>query len=164
MPEVDVDRVHWQPVDRRAVRRIVKKLVLVVLPVTAAVAAVLTFAPIPVHGLHSLWLPAVVLPAAWWIARRRVRNTEWALTDAAIFYRSGWPGRNTSVVRFVNMQTVSTKQSPFDRRYGMAALAVDTAGAGTVGHRVRIPYLDERVAGETLRRLHDECRATEFRW
>ena len=68
------------------------------------------------------------------------------------------------MVRFVNMQTVSMKQSPFDRRAGMAAVAVDTAGAGSIGHRVQIPYLDARVAAETLRRLYAESCATEFRW
>ena len=93
-----------------------------------------------------------------------MRNTGWALTDDAIFFRSGWPGRNTSAVRFVNIQTVSMKQSPFDRRYGMAAVSVDTAGAGSVGHRVQIPYLDARVAEETLHRLYAEGCATEFRW
>jgi putative membrane protein len=128
------------------------------------VGTLLTFAPIPLHGLHSLWLPGVLLPLAWLIARRWVRNAGWALTDDAIFFRSGWPGLNTSVVRFVNMQTVSLKQSPFDRRNRMAAVTVDTAGAGTLGHRIAIPYLDERVAAETLRRLYLESCATEFRW
>jgi putative membrane protein len=164
MPEVDLEAVDWQPIDARAVRRIVKRFTMVVVPVTLAVTAVLTFAPIPVHGLHGLWLPAVVLPSAWLIARRWVRNAGWALTDDAIFFRSGWPGRHTSVVRFVNVQTVSLKQSPFDRRYGMATVAVDTAGAGSIGHRVAIPFLDARVAAETLRRLYAESCATEFRW
>jgi len=164
MPEVDLETLDWRPIHARAVRRIVRRVAKIVLPIGLAVAAVLTFAPIPVHGLHGLWLPAVVLPAAWLIARRWVRNAGWALTDKAIFFRSGWPGRHTSVVRFANMQTVSLKQSPFDRRYGMAALAVDTAGAGNLGHRIQIPYLDADVAAKTLRRLYDETCATEFRW
>lgn len=68
------------------------------------------------------------------------------------------------MVRFAHMQTVSLRESPFDRRYGMAAVAVDTAGAGSTGHRVEVPYLDARVAAETLRRLYAEGCATEFRW
>lgn len=164
MPEVDLEAVDWRPIEARAVRRIVKRFALVVVPVTLVVTAVMTFAPIPVHGLHGLWLLGIVLPAVWLIARRWVRSAGWAMTDDAIFFRSGWPGRHTSVVRFVNMQTVSLKQSPFDRRAGMATVAVDTAGAGSIGHRVAIPYLDAGVAAETLRRLYAESCATEFRW
>ena len=92
-----------------------------------------------------------------------VRCTGYALTDRAIFYRSGWISRQISAVRFVNMQTVSLSQSPFDRRRPMATVAVDTAGAGGMGHRIRIPFLDVDVAQAILRRLYDETRATEFR-
>ena len=76
----------------------------------------------------------------------------------------GWPGRQTSVVRFVNMQTVSMRQSPFDRRRRMASVAVDTAGAGSIGHRIQIPFLDVDIAESILFRLYDETCATEFRW
>jgi len=164
MPEVDLEAVDWRPIEARAVGRIVRRVLLVVVPVTLVLTAVLTFAPIPVHGLHGLWLPGVVLPSAWLITRRWVRNAGWALTDEAIFFRSGWPGHQTSVVRFVNVQTASMRQSPFDRRSGMATLTVDTAGAGTIGHRVQIPYLDAGVAAQTLHRLYAECRATDFCW
>jgi putative membrane protein len=164
MPEIDLEAVDWKPIEARAVRRIVRRTAMVVVPITLVVIAALTFAPIPLHGLHGLWLPGIGLPLAWLIARSWVRNAGWALTDDAIFYRSGWPGRSTSVVRFVNLQTVAMKQSPFDRRSGMATVTVDTAGAGNIGHRVAIPYLDAGVAAEMLRRLYDECRATEFRW
>lgn len=164
MPEVDLEAVDWQAIEPRAARRIVNRFALVVVPVTLVVMAVMTFAPIPVHGLHGLWLAGVGLPAVWLIARRWVRTAGWAMTDHAIFFRSGWPGRHTSVVRFVTMQTVSLKQSPFDRRAGMATVAVDTAGAGSTGHRIEIPYLDAEVAVETARRLHAESCGTEFRW
>ena len=164
MPEIDLDAVPWKPIQGGAVRRIVFRSALAMVPVAAAVMAVLAFAPSPVHALHGLWVPAVGLPAAWLIARRWVRNAGWALTDDAIYFRSGWPGRNTSVVRLGSVQTASMKTSPFDRRSGMATLAVDTAGAGTVGHRIQIPYLDATVAAVTLRRLYTAGCATEFRW
>lgn len=105
-----------------------------------------------------------MLPLVWLIARRWVRSAGWALTDHAILFRSGWPGRSTSLVRFGNMQSVSLRQSPFDRRHRMATLAVDTAGASSTGHRIRIPYLDETVALKTLHLLYTEGCATEFSW
>jgi putative membrane protein len=163
MPEIDLDAVEWQPIQARAVRRIVRRVGIVVVPLTVFVMAGLSLSPIPVHGLHALWIPASALPGSWLIARRWVRSAGWALTDHAILFRSGWPGRSTSLVRFVNVQTASLKQSPFDRRSGMATLAVDTAGAG-MGHKVEIPFLDAAIAARTLGRLYAEGCATEFRW
>ena len=72
--------------------------------------------------------------------------------------------RRISVVRFVNMQTVSMHQTPFDVRKRMASVAVDTAGAGGAGHRIRIPFLDVDIAVSILQRLYAETRSTEFRW
>jgi putative membrane protein len=164
MPEIDLDTVDWRPIEARAVRRIVRRFAVIVLPVSLVLTVALTFAPIPGRGLHGLWLPGVVLPLVWLIARRWVRSAGWALTDHAILFRSGWPGRSTSLVRFGNMQSVSLRQSPFDRRHRMATLAVDTAGASSTGHRIRIPYLDETVASKTLHLLYTEGCATEFSW
>jgi len=101
---------------------------------------------------------------AWLITRRWVRHVGYALTERVIYFRSGWLSRRVSVVRFVNMQTVSMHQSPFDHRKRMASVAVDTAGAGGTGHRIRIPFLDVGVADSILQRLYAETRSTEFRW
>ncbi len=164
LPEVDIDTVEWKPIEARAVRRIVNRVVIAVTPFTIGLAAVLTFSPIPLSGWHALWLPSVALTTAWLITRRWVRRAGYALTECAIYFRSGWLSRQISVVRFVNMQTVSMHQSPFDHRKRMASVAVDTAGAGGTGHRIRIPFLDVDVAESILHRLYVETRSTEFRW
>jgi len=164
LPEVDIDAVEWKPIEARAVRRIVNRVAIAVTPVTIVLAAVLTFSPIPLSGLHALWLPSVALTTAWAITRHWVRRAGYALTDRAIYFRSGWLSRQISVVRFVNMQTVSMLQTPFDHRKRMASVAVDTAGAGTMGHRILIPFLDVDVAESILHRLYVETRSTEFRW
>ena len=164
LPEVDIEAVVWRPIEARAARRIVKRVAIVVTPITIVLAAVLTFSPISLSGWHALWLPSVALALAWPIARRWVRHAGYALTELAIYFRSGWLSRQVSAVRFVNMQTVSMHQSPFDRRKRMASVAVDTAGAGGTGHRIRIPFLDVDVAGSILQRLYAETRSTEFRW
>ena len=106
----------------------------------------------------------MVLTTAWLASRQWVRRAGYELTNRAILFRSGWIGRQISAVRFVNMQAVSMTQSPFDHRKRMASVAVDTAGAGSMGHRIHIPCLDVEVAEGILRRLYNETRATEFRW
>ena len=164
LPEVDIESVEWQPIEARAAWRIIKRVAIVIAPITIVLAAVLTFSPIPLSGWHALWLPSIALTIAWLITRRWVRHAGYALTERAIYFRSGWLSRRVSVVRFVNMQTVSMHQSPFDLRKRMASVAVDTAGAGGNGHRIRIPFLDVDIAGSILQRLYAETRSTEFRW
>ena len=164
LPEVDIEGVEWKPIEARAVQRIINRIAIAVTPVTIGMAALFALTPIPLSGWHALWLPPVVLTTAWLASRQWVRRAGYALTDRAILFRSGWIGRQISAVRFVNMQTVSMTQSPFDHRKRMASVAVDTAGAGSMGHRIHIPFLDVEVAEGILRRLYDETRATEFRW
>jgi len=164
LPEIDIAGVEWKPIEARAARRIFNRVAFAIALPTIGLAALFTFAPIPWSGWHALWLPAVALTIAWFGSRGWVRRAGYALTERAIYFRSGWLGRTVSAVRFVNMQTVWLSQSPFDRRKRMASVAVDTAGAGAMGHRINIPFLDVDVAETILRRLYDETRATEFRW
>jgi len=164
MPRIDIDAVQWTPIDSRAVRRMTKKaLAFVGLP-TAAIMLAFAFTPVPLSPWHGLWLPLVLLPPAYLGIRAWVRNAAWALTDDAVFFRSGWLEHKVSFVRFDKMQTVRMSESPFDRRHRMASVAVDTAGAGSMGHRVDIPYLDAEVARGIFTRLYAETVATEFRW
>ena len=156
LPEIDLAEIEWEPLAARARRRIIKRSVLAV--------AVLTAAPSPLIGLHALWLPAVGLPLAVAYAYGFIRHAGYALTDRAVFFRSGWLSRKVSVVRFNKMQTVELTESPFDRRNRMTSVAVDTAGAGSVGHRIDIPYLDKDVAEGIARRLYAEASHTEYRW
>ena len=44
------------------------------------------------------------------------------------------------------IQAIRLTRSPFDRRYRMSELEVDPAGGGLGKRRVRLPYLDRRVA------------------
>jgi putative membrane protein len=53
------------------------------------------------------------------------------------------------------LQALELRQSPFDRRLGMATLHFDTAGADGNEPALAIPYLPV----ETARRLYDELSA-----
>jgi putative membrane protein len=44
------------------------------------------------------------------------------------------------------IQTVRLSESPFDRRWKMATLAIDTAAAGPAEHRILVKYLDANFA------------------
>jgi len=164
MPEIDIAAVVWKPIEYRAVRRIMKKATLAVLLMTLSLVPVMTFGSLRMNGLHALWFPLILLPAIYLAVRKWVRFAGYALTDDAVLFRSGWLTHRVSVVRFNKMQTVSMSESPFDRWHQMASVAVDTAGAGKIGHRIDIPYLDINVAKAMLNRLYAECSATEFRW
>jgi putative membrane protein len=164
MPDVDLAAVSWQPIAGRARARLVKKGVIAAALLTGGVMALLSLTSVAGSGWQALWLPAALLPLTWFGVTGWVRNAGWAVTDSAVFFRSGWLGRQTSVVRLDKMQTVALKQSPFDRRHRMASVAVDTAGAGQIGHRIDIPYLDLEVAQNVFDRLYAHARATEFSW
>ena len=59
---------------------------------------------------------------------------------------------------------VRVRTSPLDRWHGMAALHVDTAGAGKVGHKIAIEYLEAEDAEAIRDRLYQEASRTEYRW
>ena len=130
---------------------------LIVGTIVVAVAVI----PLGPWALTAL-LPVAVLAVA--NAGLYVRHTRYGLTGRAVFYRSGWLRRRTSVVRISKIQALTLKRSPFDRRARMASLCVDTAGAGKIGHPVEINYLGVETARRIHDRLYDEAGRTAFQW
>lgn len=156
LPEVDLTAVDWQPIEAGARRRILRRGLLIAVILTASTVWWLRF-----------WSAAVfvgIATLAWLHASLWVRHAGYALTEWGVLNRSGWLFRNTSLVRFDKVQSVLWSQSPFDRRYRMASLAVDTAGSAGIGHGVAIDYLDERVAAGIQQRLYRKAGTTAFRW
>ena len=155
--EIDVDETSWNSVAPGARRRILRRS----LVVTVLAAGIV--------GAAGEWWWALVLglPGALWSwlhAGLYVKYAGWSVGGACAAYRSGWWQRQASFVLFSKMQAVSLHASPFDRRNRMATLAVDTAGAGRVGHSVDIRYLPEDEARTTCEWLGAEAGRTEFRW
>jgi putative membrane protein len=162
LPGLDLAAVEWRPVDPRAERRM-RRARLAVAAVLGAAAALAVGAA----GGSPWWGLAVFAPLALlgiWIARRRSRLLAWAVTPDAVLYRSGGLWRHLTVARSSKVQAVGLVEGPFDRRWGMATLALDTAGASMTSHRLHVPYL----ARATARDLFDLCErraaATAFRW
>jgi putative membrane protein len=155
-PELDAGVLEWRPLSPRAFRRAVKPPLVVTAVLSLAVA-----------WAAGAWALAVLVPGAAWsvlLARRWVRGAGYAVADGAVAFRSGWLLRRTTMARFAKVQVVSLVESPFDRRAGMAAVHVDTAGASVASHRVQVPYLDAAVAQSLFRHVAARAAGTAFRW
>jgi putative membrane protein len=155
-PEVDLEAIDWQRVDPRARRRILRRALLIIL-----------LAALPLSWLMGAWVLvplAVVVPLGVLNAVQQARTMGYARLEGVVAYRSGWIWRNWSIVRLSKIQAVALNESPFDRRYRMAQLRVDTASARTLSHRVRIPYLDGSVARCLFQDLAAQAAHTTFRW
>jgi putative membrane protein len=156
LPGVDLDGVEWRRLSDRARRRWFKRWLFLVVPATVVPAVAWT--------PWCLVALAVLVPFAWFDARMQVRHLGWAVDGEAVFFASGWWTRQTSTTRVSKIQALGLDSSPFDRRAGMASLRVDTAGAGRLGHRIDVPFLDGQVATELLDRLAVAAGHTTFRW
>lgn len=156
LPGIDLDAVEWRPLAPRTFRRFMRR---------ATIWSLLLAAPAVVYWKLA-GLVALPLLVGFFVLRARlyVRYTAWALTSEAVVFRSGWWTRRLSAVKFPKIQALEFRQSWFDRRYGMAAVSVDTAGAGRTGHRIDVRYLEADAARDLLARLESEAAATDFRW
>jgi uncharacterized membrane protein YdbT with pleckstrin-like domain len=156
LPELDLSAVDWQrPAPDAFVREVRRRLIL-----SALVAAAAAY----VWQWRALVLFAVL--AAWAVlaASRTVAHLGWAVVDGAVLFKSGWLVRHLTIARFTRVQSVELWQSPFDRRWSMARVGVDTAGAGAGSHRVHIPYLPLGVAGRLHADLSAAAARTAFHW
>ena len=154
MPVCDPDEFEWQRVHPRAFRRAVKPMLLL-----SGVPSVLMLILVN----WRLWpLTVIAIAVTVVITWKQVQHFGWALASDTVAMRTGWLWRRVSIAPLARIQTVSTSESPFDRRAGMAAVSVDTAGSPLL--RVRIPYLARDVAHELSARLSAAAAQTAFRW
>jgi len=155
LPEVRLNEVEWMPADPRAGQRRVRLAVYFALVMGA------------VTGFWLAWYWAAAVTAvfcAWGVigARQYVRNLGWARTEQAIYFRSGWLWKAVTIVPVPKVQAVQLQESPFDRRWQMASVAVDTAGAGA--HAIDVPYLSRAVAEQLRTAVAAQAAATTYRW
>jgi putative membrane protein len=155
LPWLRWDELDWQPLHPRAWRRLSFWPALLTLIVTAGAAVRV--------GLPALAL-LVLLPLWLWRARLVAARAHWAVTDKALFWRSGWLDRKLSFAEIAKLQGLRLLQSPFDRRHGMASLVADTAGASPMGHRLELHYLPEAAARALYERLGAQLAHSTLRW
>lgn len=155
LPDVRLNAVDWMPADPRAGQRRVRLAIYFALVMGA------------VTGVWLAWYWAAAVTAAlcaWGVvgATQYVRNLGWARTEHAIYFRSGWLWKAVTIVPVPKVQAVELHESPFDRRWRMASVAVDTAGAGA--HAIDVPYLSRAVAEKLRTAVAAQAAATTYRW
>lgn len=154
MPGVDASAVTWQLPHPRAFRRAFVRF---------STTAVLLSCWLT-YLMGRRWLVLVPLLVAWGAlnARLYIRHLRWGTAGDAVFFKSGWLWRQTTIVRLARVQAASLHESPFDRRLGMATVLVDTFGASRSPHVVHIPYVPRATAAELVTFLHRHAAATTF--
>ena len=93
----------------------------------------------------GLW-PFALVPLVYLASVLSYRNLGYALGERFLRTRRGWIGHSIHVVPIRNVQAVVVRQTPFDRRLGLATVAVDTAGQAFTGGGPSIPSLPLREA------------------
>ena len=126
-------------------------------PLVATAALTWYFGPVGLWML--LWLP-------WsaFVARRHARFAGWAINGRIVVVRSGWVSRRWRFAELDKLQALRLSQGPLDRRWGMATLWLDTAGASPSGTPLAIRYLREADARALLDALARTLARRKLRW
>ena len=141
----DLEALDWQGVHPRTFYRLVRMRL-----VFAALAGAASYGLL--HGWAiavGLAIAAALVLDAWVTAR----FTAFAWSGDTLCFRSGMATRHVTLVRTGRIQVVTLERSPFDRRWAMAGVRVDTAGAAGRGHHVHIRCLAADVAEGLYARL-----------
>lgn len=133
-----LDELDWKPLSPQAEKRAMRVAAILSLGV-----ALLSLGAIRPWGFL---LGLVVFVPMAYLAIRSSRAMRYARTEEGVVYRSGLLTKKMSMTFFDRIQTVRFAQSPFDRRWKMAELSVDTAAAGPATHTIKIPYLADDFA------------------
>jgi putative membrane protein len=156
LPELDVAAVDWHPPAEGALTRELRRRLIVSAIVSALAALAIGWYALSLFGLFVAWHSLAAV--------RTIGHLGWAVVDGAVLLRSGWLTRHVTIARFTRIQSVELFESPFDRRWTMARVSVDTAGAGSASHRVDIPYMTRPAAAALHQSLSAEAARTAFHW
>jgi putative membrane protein len=115
-------------------------------------------------GGWALLAVALGVPAALLHARMQVRNMGHGIAGDVFLFRSGWIWRHVTLAPLGKVQAAALVETPFDRRHGMAALVVDTAGARGAPHRLAVPWLDRAAAAALASAIAAKAAESTLRW
>ena len=156
LPHAQWPRAQWMPLPASAWWRLF-------LP-TAALVPLIAAALCIYFGngwgvLLLLWLP-------WsaYASRRHAARAGYSVDDAMIAVCGGWWSRYWRFAEIDKLQSLALRQSPLDRRFGMATLSLDTAGAGAMTPPLRVRYLPEAEARALYARLGADIARRPLDW
>ena len=165
----DLNQLDWQGLAPKARARLLRLAIIQSL-LFIFIGGCLAFCQVYfMHAKIQFWslsigLPFLFAPILVFHAIKKSRSKRYARTESGVVYQSGIWTRKTSVTFFEKIQSLSVSQSPFDRRWKMATLAIDTAAAGPADHLIEIPYLDARFAEQEFDALNQKSATNEPRY
>lgn len=146
---------EWHPLHPRAWQRL---LVADVLFGLAMLAAAIWF-----FGTWGL-LTLLWMPWAWLVARRHAARAGYTIDDSLVAVREGWWSRHWRFAELDKIQAAELHRSPLDKRFGMASVWLDTAGANAMSPALRVRYLPLDEARALFSRIEREVARRPLRW
>jgi putative membrane protein len=98
------------------------------------------------YPMYALVVTAIMIPLLFLRAKVWAANAAFAHTENLIAVREGWLSREWRFAEITKLQGMSLREGIVDRRFGMASLYLDTAGAQPIASSFRIPYLPREQA------------------
>lgn len=141
-----------ESISRRSVQKVVQMSILPTLILAATAYAIWN---LQVAIIAAVTLPLLVLLIGWW----RYRVYGYRDLESMFVVRSGLYRRKLAVVPCHKVQSVSTSQTPIQRRLGLGTVHVTTAGVG-FGSNTSLPDIPMSRAAELADKLWK--RSTEL--
>ena len=102
--------------------------------------------PIVLGTVAAAWFDTMglavagLLVPAWFFARAQYRARAWARPEGYAIVRNGVLTRTNAVIPEHKIQTLHMRETPFQRRWALATLMIDTAGGGNAARAVDLHH------------------------
>ena len=101
-------------------------------------------------------LALAAYPLLYWQSKLWAKHAGYSHANGLIAVREGWIGKHWRFAQTHKLQAIYLRQSPFDRRNGMATVFCDTVNAGSFEPPLAVRYLPYAEAVELHRQLSAE--------
>ena len=152
---IDWQDIQWQPVAPQGKRRMFKKTLLVLL---------ITMIPVAYFFGWKALLLLLLVPYLGWYSGRYIKAAAYTHNKQLVGNRLGVFFHHLQFVNINKIQNIIWQQSPFDYRYGMARLKVDTAGSNIMSQPVQMFYVYDVDIQPIYRSLTKQVAASRFVW